>query len=83
MTDRRVHAANHQAEVVRYDKAGKWYIEPLDKTLPRQQVSVADAARYALWLYENGGVVKQGIPGGTAFDNFILVRDSEGDPSGS
>lgn len=71
LRDRRIHAANDHAEVVRYDKAGKWYIEPRDKTLPRQRVSVAHAARYALWLYENGGVIKQGIPGGAAFDRDV------------
>lgn len=72
INDRRVHAANHHTEVVRYDRAGKWYIEPRDRSLPRQRVTVGDAVRHALWLYEHdGGMLKQGVPGGGTFDRLV------------
>ncbi len=76
MADRTVHASNAQAEVVRYEKAGHWFIEPRDKALPRQQVTVAEAARYALWLYENNGVIIAGQPGGRAFDRAVQTKGS-------
>jgi hypothetical protein len=70
--DRIVHASNDQVEVVRYDKAGKWYIEPLDRSLPRQAVSVKDAAKHAVWLwYQGNGTVHFDRPGGAIFNRKV------------
>jgi hypothetical protein len=70
--DRRVHAANSEAEVVRYDRAGKWYIEPRDRSFQRQHVTVKEAAEYALWMYRQaGGTIIYGVPGGGLFDREV------------
>lgn len=70
--DRTVHAANALAEVVRYDRAGKWYIEPRDRSLPRQLVTVKQAAQYALWMEEHdSGTIHLGRAGGGSFDRAV------------
>lgn len=70
--DRRVHAWYDGMHVVRYERAGKWYLEPLNKTLPRQQVTVAEAARMAIWGRAFArGAIKFGIPGGSTFDRLV------------
>jgi hypothetical protein len=72
LPDRTVHASNSEAEVVRYDRAGKWYIEPRDPSLQRQHVTVKQAAQYAVWMAENAnGVIHSGVPGGGSFDRAI------------
>lgn len=73
--DRRVHAETPQMQVVRYDKAGAWYLEPTDPVLPRQKVKVRDAARYAAWAAETGGQIFFGLPGGGTFDRY--TRDEQ------
>lgn len=63
-SDRRVHAVlSDGTEVVRYDRAGKWYLEKGDV---RQKVTLDAAARASLADAE--AQVRLGISGGKAFD---------------
>lgn len=72
LTDRTVHAWYEGMEIVRYDRAGKWYLEPIDPRLARQHVGVHQAARSALWGVENArGVIYRGAPGGATFDRLV------------
>jgi len=64
MNDRRVHAVTVLgAEVVRYDRAGKWYIEFPDGR--RKAITLSEAVRRAT---ASGSLARVGIPGGGAFD---------------
>jgi hypothetical protein len=73
--DRRVHATYTDMDIVRYNRAGKWYLEPRIPGLPRQHVKVKDAVTSALWGYQHShGIIYPGLPGGTTFDR--LVRKS-------
>ena len=77
MTDRTVHARYPGMEIVRYDRAGKWYLEPVAAPLRRQQVTLRVAAAQAVWGANNkGGVVLFGRPGGLRFDALVRVRDA-------
>jgi hypothetical protein len=67
--DRTVHASNHEAEIVRYDRAGKWYIEYRDGD--RRRISLRQAAKFACLLYVRDGVILTGKPGGRAFDRAV------------
>lgn len=72
--DRTVHARWAQMEVVRYEKAGKWYLEPVgsDSILSRQRVDVRTAAEYAVWaLYNRQGHFYLDQPGGSRFDFLV------------
>jgi hypothetical protein len=69
MADRTVHASYSGMEIVRYDRAGKWYLEPTDPTLQRRQVSIDQAVAAARLASE--GNVFLGRPGGTAFDKKV------------
>jgi len=60
-------------EVVRYERAGKWYLEPTNKSLPRQLVTITDAVAYAKWLADGDGVIHLGLPGGQRFDHLVAV----------
>jgi len=78
MDDRRVHARAPGIEVVRYDKAGKWYIEMAAdygrRGLPaeRIQVGAAEAAETARNLgRRRDGSVYLGLPGGATFDRLV------------
>lgn len=71
MSDRTVHASGPQMEVVRYNKAGKWYLEPTDRRLPRQSVTIAEAVDYTNWLWKNGGTPHFDRPGGGRFDSLL------------
>lgn len=71
MSDRIVHADYPGMEIVRYDRAGKWYFEPTDPRLPRQHVGVKAAALRAKWALENGGQVHLGQSGGAVFDRLV------------
>jgi hypothetical protein len=69
MADRTVHARYDGMEIVRYDRAGKWYLEPTNPRLPRQRIGVKDAARSARWGESNAnGSVSLRLLGGAAFD---------------
>lgn len=59
-------------EVVRYDRAGKWYLEPVGGVSPRQHVTVKQAAEYAVWaLRERQGYFYLDQPGGASFDRLV------------
>jgi hypothetical protein len=75
MSDRTVHAKCPGMEVVRYDRAGKWYLEPTNSPSPRQRVSIDDAVAYACWaLHHNNGTLHLHMPGGGTFDSKVLRR---------
>jgi len=67
MSDRRVHAVLvDDTEIVRYDRSGKWYVEP--RKGKRRGVSVREAARQA----GSVGTVYLGLPGGSTFDRIVV-----------
>lgn len=73
-SDRTVHAQTpNGAEVVRYDRAGKWYFEhpPVTGT-KRTALTLAQAVSLAVEGYEAGGTVFPGRPGGSRFDEQYL-----------
>lgn len=76
MADRTVHATNDLWEIVRYDRAGKWYLEPTDKapTVKRRPIKLAEAVELAMELWNNGGTVHFGRQGATAFDRKIRLK---------
>lgn len=76
--DRRVHAEGRYILVVRYDRAGKWFIEDRDGT-DRQAVKIDVAAKVAASLERNGvgGKVHYGVPGGSAFDRRVRAALSK------
>jgi hypothetical protein len=61
-----VHARYSTTEVVRYNRAGKWYVEREGR--PRAHVTLAQAVWVAESLRERGGVIFRGVPGGRMFD---------------
>ena len=67
MNDRTVHARGKVAEVVRYERAGEWYIETVDGRR-RTRVPVQRAAEYAAVACSE---VYRGIPGGSVFDRLV------------
>lgn len=70
--DRTVHARYRDMEIVRYDRSGKWYLEPTIAGVRRQHVGIRDAARSAKWGIENAdGVAFAGLPGGRSFDRLL------------
>lgn len=74
MSDRTVHASYPGMEIVRYDRAGKWYFEPTESTLPRQKVTVRQAAEAAVWAlgyYNNDAEVFE-RKGGKRFDQLLM-----------
>jgi hypothetical protein len=73
-TDRTVHASGDGQEIVRYDRAGHWYIE-FDRLAlrPCRHIGVAEAARLAVELEADGGTIFTRMPGGRVFDR--KVRD--------
>lgn len=75
LPDRRVHAEgpNGCFAVVRYELAGKWYVE--DPAGRRRRVSLAEAAEEALLARNSGGILLTGVPGGAAFDHKVAKKD--------
>ena len=72
MSDRTVHGGYRNMEIVRYDRSGKWYLEPTISGLRRPKVTLAEAVNAALWgLANGGGYVTPGLHGGAAFDRRI------------
>jgi hypothetical protein len=68
--DRTVHASGLFLDVVRYNRAGKWYLEGKgDNQGYRRHVGIREAARFAA----AGCDVHLGLPGGSTFDQ--LVKD--------
>lgn len=72
MSDRRIHARSPMGyEIVRYERAGKWYVEGEGGL--RIRIPIVEAVR----LSTLPGVSTQlGVPGGGRFD--ALVRDHRG-----
>lgn len=70
MTDRTVHAVTEdRRQIVRYGKAGKWYVEnPPERRIPRQHVLLEKAVRIA---QKPGTTVFYGRHGGSAFDAAV------------
>lgn len=74
-SDRTVHARGGNVEVVRYDRAGKWWLESIDGKHPRKPVTLNKAALVALdMLHSEHGQVFFGKPGGGAFDRQVLTH---------
>lgn len=69
--DRRVHAECDNFEVVRYERAGKWFVESKIKLVSAEYVGVADAAMRALSAETLGGKINSGLPGGRVFDRWV------------
>lgn len=70
-SDRRIHGYSQSGgEIVRYERAGKWYLEYRDSRLP---CTVEDAALFAT---AEGAQAFLGVAGGTRFDS--LVRRDRG-----
>jgi hypothetical protein len=69
--DRRVHASYPGMEIVRYDRRGKWFLEPTDRRLKPQRVRVYDAAKTAVWGEQHDGRICLGLPGGQTFDRNV------------
>lgn len=74
--DRTVHARIGAAEIVRYETAGKWYLEAPATLLPtrRTLLDLAWAARLAATWADDGGEVFLGLPGGKMFDAKVRAR---------
>lgn len=69
-SDRTVHAEDEGIEVVRYDRAGKWFVESKRPSalLPARPVTLLRAAEVALRCNERGGTIHLRRPGGSRFD---------------
>ncbi len=70
--DRTVHATCETFEVVRYDRAGKWYVEEHGGPT-RYHIGVFDAAQRALSAEALGGRIFPGLPGGRSFDQKVRI----------
>lgn len=71
--DRRVHATTAEsAEIVRYDRAGKWYVERPDGT--RRQLTVQEAVSLAT---APGARRYPGQHGGERFDHLVRKTQCE------
>ena len=71
--DRTVHARYRDMEIVRYNRAGKWYLEPTIAGLKRQQVGIKRAVASAQWGIEfANGYWNESLPGGSTFDRLML-----------
>lgn len=63
--DRRVHGHTFDGgEIVRYERAGKWFIE-YNRHRPRRSISLRVAVNEALY---HGDRAIRGVPGGKRFD---------------
>ena len=70
MDDRRVHASSDRGvEVVRYERAGKWYLEM--PGVPRRRIKLDEAVQQATlpWV-----TWREGVPGGSTFDARVKKR---------
>lgn len=69
--DRAVHATSKDGdEIVRYDKAGKWWLERADGT--RASLKIGEAVEQAISFARAGGKIHTRRPGGKSFD--VKVR---------
>lgn len=68
--DRTVHARLFDGvEIVRYDRAGKWYAEKQALLAPRQHLTLSQAV--AMVLNDEDAEVFHGKPGGAMFDRRV------------
>jgi len=87
VADRTVHARwvedGHYVEAVRYDRSGKWYIEPQGRLGDftgcgsRRQVKIKEAVEQAVRARASGSVyavILFGEPGGSRFDKLVNDR---------
>lgn len=68
---RNVHAERDDGtQIVRYERAGKWYAEFLGGVMkiPRKALTIAAASQQAVEWERIGGIIHLGRPGGGAFD---------------
>jgi hypothetical protein len=65
-SDRTVHAESDNAELVRYDRAGKWYVEYRDHGC-RRCLTLAEAVDLSM-----GMRLRLGQPGGRRFDKMVM-----------
>lgn len=71
-SDRCVHARLvNGSEIVRYDRAGKWYVEG---DVDRRKTTVTGAARLAA---QEGAVVLYSLPGGSRFEAKVRVMRAQ------
>ena len=70
-TDRTVHAQQGHVEIVRYERAGKWYRE---WSGGRSCIPLTEAVENAIAMATSGGTVHYGRSGGVQFDK--RVRDA-------
>jgi len=71
--DRTVHAWGKSGEVVRYERAGKWYWEP--NTGARTKLTLAEAVAKGIWCwYHDAGTVCFARRGGSAFDRGVRAK---------
>lgn len=78
-SDRTVHATCGTESLVRYDRAGKWYVE-FDATerVQRRKVTLAQAVTIAAnWSRRTSGEVHLGRLGGARFDAAFRRAVSE------
>lgn len=69
MSDRTVHAITpHGERIVRFDRAGKWYVEGEHGA---RRISIAEAVDLAT---HRGSAVFLAKPGGSAFDRAVTKR---------
>ncbi len=70
--DRRVYGTNEDgSEVVRYDRAGKWYLEKSGEA--RRKLSIKEAVEIvAGWEHEAVGGPRLGLVGGSRFDSLYI-----------
>ena len=89
MADRRVHATGLGFEVVRYNRAGRWYVEnssgckgwyvqishhPDDRVVARRTTRARTSVREAARLSVfNGFRITLDLPGGGAFDRYVRM----------
>lgn len=67
--DRQVHARLFQHELVRHDRAGKWYL--YRPGVARQRLTIQQAVDVALAWQDDGGHIYLGRPGGNRFDHLV------------
>ena len=61
-------------EIVRYDRAGKWFAERPQR---RKRMTVQEAAKTAaMWRRSRSGEITFGLPGGSRF-YFLVKRELE------
>lgn len=72
MSDRRVHGQTADGgKIVRYNRAGKWYVEYPPASYRRSRhITVGRAAELAC---EDGAGAFLGLPGGARFDRLVRM----------